>query len=478
MRKLIRLSSILLTPLMVLGLQVGTFSVAHALGNADLAIYTNTSFSNSAIQTQICNSGTDDVTQFTFSQTPTNMTITETYIAIPLSDISDGSDIGSFNDGSNTWTGNLVQNDCITFLSAVTITSSLGSTVSIDSSIVSSELSGPVANVDPNSSNDSTTLSFTNVPKSNLNVSTRLKTTGAITPSSNITYEATLTNVGPGDYVDNGFMILAFVMPEDSTFISATNVTTGAPTSCIPIGPITSLGFQALQTFDYAGDVVACFLTGAFELPSGESNKFDIELTAGATFAAGNAEVIVVIEGNDVDTLSIFRALSLNTDPLADNTGNFVYLSYDPAELNATSTLCPGQPAVSTDGTGCFRISFNKPIYEESFGVEDITVSGSGTVDTLTKIGDNLWELRIKNIKAGQTATISLNTGGIVDYSAIESNTRVLGINAIRYEQATLPQTGVNSSDLATPFMLLLIGIALSISSRKKNIVSVRTIKL
>ncbi len=120
--------------------------------------------------------------------------------------------------------------------------------------------------------------------------------------------------------------------------------------------------------------------------------------------------------------------------------------------------------------------------------MDDIVVTGSGTASSLTKVGDNLWELRIVNIGLGQTANISLNTGGIIDLSAVQSAARVLGITAIRYEIAvaqdttsdtlrsasgTLAETGTSSSNMLTALTLMFTGFALLLTSkyRKKNIV-------
>jgi LPXTG-motif cell wall-anchored protein len=476
MSKFWKSTSLLLTPLMVLGLQVGTLGVAHAAGDADLRVDSFMLFSNSAVQVSLINDGTDDVTEIVLDQVVSNTAITDGYVMQPFSDLDGGSMLGSFDFDTKTWTGNLKQGDGIAIVFEATETSSLGSTVDIATSIVSSELSGG-PNLDPNSSNDTSLTSYTSVAKSDLNVETRLKTTGVITPTTNVTYEATFSSVGPGALVDNGFFIFAFIMPEDSTFVDAVDTDLGDNLNllgCQVIGPIGNLGFEALNNFNYTGDVVACNLSAPSGLPAGTEYKLDFNMTAGETFAAGNAEVIVVVESNDAGTLPIFRALGKNTDPLAENTGNFVYLSYDPTALAATASLCPNQPAVSTDGTACFRISFNKDIVEETFGLEDIAVTGSGTASSLTKIGDNLWELRITGIVSGKEATISLNTGGIVDYSAVQSNTSVLGINTIRFADTagTLPETGNNSSNALTAFALLLTGFVLTQSSKRKRIVS------
>ena len=89
------------------------------------------------------------------------------------------------------------------------------------------------------------------------------------------------------------------------------------------------------------------------------------------------------------------------------------------------------------------------------------------------------------------TATISLLLGGIVDYNAVQSDTQVLGINAIRYAvedspvntgnaqannainnsaSGTLAATGNNGSTSIYAISLILIGFAITFANRKKLI--------
>lgn len=489
MKKLWKTASLLLTPILVLGLQFGNIGLAHAAGNAELSISSDIQYSNTGFYISIYNSqDSDTISEFTINNIATNATLEDGFIdAVPLQ----GADPGSFNTATNTWTGSLEPGDTISILYKIHVTTPVGSTVSITSNIVSSKLVGGAVNVDTTLSNDTATSSFIETLHSDLNVSTRLKTTGTILETTDVTYEVTIENAGLGEYVDKGFFYLVFIMPEDSTFVSMTDTNLSDEVEvnqCNNIGPIENLGFVALNSYSYTGNLMLCPLGTTANLPSGTNYKFEFTMTAGPVFAAGNASVLVLGQGNDVDTLKIWRALAFQTDPFADDTGNFVFLSYDPSELSATSSLCPGQSAISNDGNGCFSISFNKDIYDESFGLDDIVVTGSGTASSLTKVGDNLWELRIVNIGLGQTANISLNTGGIIDLSAVQSAARVLGITAIRYEIAvaqdttsdtlrsasgTLAETGTSSSNMLTALTLMFTGFALLLTSkyRKKNIV-------
>ena len=209
--------------------------------------------------------------------------------------------------------------------------------------------------------------------------------------------------------------------------------------------------------------------------------------------ATGNADVFAFIQGNDTGSMGIHNTVMTGVqliDTLESNpNNNMVLLSYDPSALNATSSLCPGQGEVSTDGTGCFRITFNKAIYEPSFDASDVQITGSGVVDSITKIGDNLWEVKIKDIELNKSATISLLLGGIVDF------TQVLGINTIRYASVdaaggtgganpgsplgtvnsangTLAETGFNSYVFIISMSLILLGLIIAFATRRKKVIS------
>lgn len=450
MRKSVKAISILLTPVLVLALQVGSFSAAHALGNADLSVSTSVNFSDTTLEVRVCNNGPEEVTKFVLNNTLVNFPVNEALVSVATSDTSHGSTLGTFDEDSSTWTGNLLKDDCIHIMFNSNVAA--GQNVSLDSTIVSSELTGAVPNVDPNSSNDvANTTSFVKGENSNLDIQSRLLTQGAISPETVANYELTLKNSGPGAYVDNGFFLVGFVMPTDATFTDMT-VTQGSDvltvTACQVLGPIANLGFSSLS--EYSGNVVACFLQASSDLPVNSTYKFNISMTAGDSFSNGDAKVIAIAEGNDADTYKLFSSIATGADPFNYNTGNFTSLAYDPSQLNATASLCPGQLEVSSDGTGCFRFTFNKAIYENSFGLDDIIVSGSGSATSLTKISDGVWEIKVSGITKNTTATISLNLGGILDYSSIGIQTKVLGIDTIRYAESA-PVVNSDSSVPTTP---------------------------
>ena len=476
--KFSRALSLLVAPLIVMGIQIGTLSTAHAAGDADLGLSTGMYASNSAYSVNIYNTGTDDVIQVVLDVTPTNFLIDESYVSVVMSGITHGSNFGSWDSNTSTWSGLLKPSDSITIIFHGDETVPLGSNVSFSSEIVSSLLVGSIPNVDPNTGNDVSNINYTTTQPSDLNISTRLKTTVVITPTTELVYEVTISNDGPGEHIDNGFFQMNYILPEGATFINTTDPDTGDVldvTGCFSVGPVENLGIPALNTYQYTGEAIVCTLHSTSNLPVGSTYKIEFNLTAGAIFAGGNAEVMALLMGNDLDTYSVVRALSFNEDPTANQNGNFVYLSYDPSALAATASLCPGQPETSIDGTACFRISFNKDIVEETFGIDDIIVSGSGTPSSLTKIADNVWELRISGITLGSSSSISLQTSSILDYSAVESGTSVLGINTIRYEvdgevnsaSGTLAETGANLSLALIAMLLLISGLTISLLLKK-----------
>ena len=382
---------------------------------------------------------------------------------------------------------------CFILIITIDETGNLGEQVTTTTSIVSSIHDvDDVVNVDTNTGNDSETLDpYTIALLPDIKTETRLLTSGAISATDNVEYQIDLSNIGQGTYFDENSFQYIFVLPEGSSFVSVAdgepgdllNATSG---NCVNYG---RMGIEVPvpgADYFYGRQIVLCSLTltSGNELPVGNAvYSFKVTLLAGADLAAGNANVMGLFQGNDAGTLDyqfkVMTGIQLIDTIVSEPNDNIVFLSYDPTALNATASLCPGQPAVSTDGTGCFRISFNKEIYEPFFDVTDIQITGSGSVDTLFKLGNNLWEVRIKNIEPNKTATISLLLGGIVDYSAVESQTQVLGINAIRYAvdaapvasnsaSGALANTGSETTSASFAFGMLLVGLSLVFASRKK----------
>ncbi len=504
----------LIVALCVLGIQLGSVTAAHADTDADLRISVSTSMANTAIQVSVCNYGPSDVTQFVLDVDTTNFDVYEARNAAFGSNSprpENGGDRGTFDIGTMTWNGYLEyeagDNDtyferCIYIGFAGHSTGDVGTPVTITASIVSSELSDTSVNVDPVSENDSANAEpFTAHLDPDISVDTRLKTSGEITASSNVAFEVKLTNVGEGVYYDDGYAMLAFIIPDGATLNSVTDADGSDALSIIDGDPdadpgkvcaspgrvedlVANLGMASLA--GYSGLVVVCMFEISEEWVPGTSYKIDINITAGATFAAGTAEVVGFFEGNDQDTLGLQLLLIDESDIFAAGNNNIIHLAYDPESLQATSNRCPGQGETTSDGTGCFRITFNKKIYVESFDEGDIDLGGKGIISGFDQIDDYTWEIHVAQIPLNETVTFLLDLDGLIqDYSAVIITTQVLGVNTIRYEVAstqpgstsgstsatgTLSATGMHKPDFTTPALLIGLGIAMvAWSSRRKR---------
>lgn len=481
MKKFPRYIALLTIAVSVLGFQFGTLTAAHADTDADLRINAVSSFTNGGVMSDVCNDGPSSVTQFVLSYDFTNYE-RETTFTTPFGNAP--TDLGFIDPDTLTWNGIMDSGQCVSLASLGEPTGSVGSTVEATVHIVSSVLSDSSVNVDPNLGNNDATMDPTTVElQPDLTLSTRLATTGEITPTSHLVYEATVENTGEGSYVDNGFFMIAFLVPENATFEDITDADANDPVSpagaCQSPGTLASLGFSALS--QYSGLVEVCPLQTTDDIAPGDSFKLNFNIIAGDDFAAGNAEVVGIMEGNDRDTLRLLKSVSLGEDPFLQGNDNIVHLAYDPSELSVNVDRCPGQGETTTDGTGCFRITFSKLIYIPSFTAADIDLGGNGEVDSLTRLDSFTWELRVKNIPLNATVHMLLNLNGIQDLSAVQNTTQVLGINTIRYESTsgsasgstsangTLAQTGMRKPDFATPAVLLLLGmVLLGFAKRRK----------
>ena len=86
MKKLWKTASLLLTPILVLGLQFGNIGLAHAAGNAELSISSDIQYSNTGFYISIYNSqDSDTISEFTINNIATNATLEDGFIdAVPL----------------------------------------------------------------------------------------------------------------------------------------------------------------------------------------------------------------------------------------------------------------------------------------------------------------------------------------------------------------------------------------------------------
>ena len=474
MKKYKSLLSIALVALMAIGIQVATLSAANAATNTDLSIDGRRTFANHAIDIDVCNEGSTAVKEIVLDIDSTNFVFNDSFFNVPETNASNR---GSYDVDTSTWTGLLDAGQCFKLIISGNETASLGDSVTTSISIASS-----IHNVDDAINND---------------------TDNSNDPITFDPYTISLSNIGQGTYINTNSFQYIFVLPEGSAFVSIADNDPGdllnaSSGNCFNYGRMNiEVPIPGADYFT-GRQIVICSLSlsSGTELPADDSiYSFNVIITAGTGLASGTADVMGLFQGNDTGTMkyqnTVMNGIQLIDTFDSDPNDNIAFLSYDPSALNATASLCPGQSEISTDGTGCFRISFNKDIFEPSFDVTDIEVSGSGIVDTLIKVSDNLWEVRVKNIELNKTATISLLLGGIVDYNAVQSDTQVLGINAIRYAvedspvntgnaqannainnsaSGTLAATGNNGSTSIYAISLILIGFAITFANRKKLI--------
>lgn len=451
--------------LAVLTMQFGMISVVHAAGEADLNIWITTQVGG--YQIGVCNDGPTSVKEFTLDTNLTNLSRVREGV-FPAG--TSAQTQGSYDSNSGVWTGLVQDTECVNLVAETTTTGDIGQAAEIEATILSSVLEDDTPNTNLNTGNDTATSSYTIVLEPDIVLETRLSSVdpvGDITPTSVITYDAKIKNVGPGTFTHNGFLIIAFVIPDGASLDSVTDSNTSDNMdlgTCTNIGPISGLGFSALAGL--GGDSIFCDLpvTGSGELPVNSEYLFEFKVTAGNDFANGDAEVVAIVEGNDRDTVKLFLNLAFNENPLSFDNDNFQYLAYDPNALRVTVSRCPGQGETTTNGTGCFILSFNKKPYAPEFTADDIVLTAGQQVDEFTQLSDTTWRIVVSGIKQGTTFTLTLKENSVQDYSAVLNDVKVLGENTIRFEN-DLPETGKHV-DWITPLVLIGLGFIL-IKSRK-----------
>jgi LPXTG-motif cell wall-anchored protein len=282
------------------------------------------------------------------------------------------------------------------------------------------------------------------------------------------------------------FFILVFILPPDATFSSFEDAELGDAiyldenSYCDSPGTVEQVGLGSGLSAYYDRTIFICNLSvsGDGTLPADDTiYPFQVNLVAGESLAAGSADVIALIEGNDVDTITLMKTMNQGDDPLSIGSNNVAYLNYDPTELTATVNRCSGQGETTTDGTGCFTITFNKLIYVPSFTTDDFDLGGVGNVSGFNQLDDFTWRVNVSGILPGQQLTLNLRLNEIQDYSAQQNETQVLGINTIRFEAAgsaaagTLPATGNNTSTSVLAVAMILLGVGITFASRRKALV-------
>ena len=127
MAKIWKPITLLLTPILVLGLQFGTLEVSYAATNTDLRLDANRGFANQAIELDICNEGSTAVKQIALDVESTNFEYND-YFFDNID--SDASNLGSYNMQTMTWTGLLDAGECVNLVLIGNETGNLGETES------------------------------------------------------------------------------------------------------------------------------------------------------------------------------------------------------------------------------------------------------------------------------------------------------------------------------------------------------------
>jgi len=461
--------------------------------SGDLSIGVASVAGDRAFAALVCNNGTDDVIEISFDINSTNYDI-GTGVALPPGFAgSNAPSSGNFDTNTQVWTGTLMGSDsalaatpdplptpqCVAIGFVGDVTGPVGQTITFTAEILSSTLGDSTPNVDPNDTND--VASMTTPPIAldpNLVLETRLLTSGEITNGTPVSYELTIKNTGAGQFVNDGGnpMGVYFILPEGTTFVDVTDedLTDNLTVStCGSQGNVGS-GPQRLPAFaGYDAELAGCQVipTSGF-VPAGASYKLKFNMIANGPFSTGDTEVIAILVANDKDSILLQLAMfTPSTDPFNIDNDNFVYLGFDGSELRATVARCAGIGDVVTSNTACFTMSFNKTIFADSLDPTDLVVT-NGEIDSLTRVGNNLWEIRLKNLTPNQVVSITVSpTNDILDYSAVIAATQVLGINTVRYEvaadaaatraQGSLPDTGFDLQVLVSALLLIGSGLVM-----------------
>jgi hypothetical protein len=470
----------------LIALAIGTFVIAtpaYAVGDADLSVETVVDLGGTSLRANICDAG-GTVEQIDFDYSAPGLTL-DSFVINPID--SAATDNGSINPTTGVWTGTLADTECITINVLFEIPAA-GTVVNGTVSVASSLLDGGATNVDPDSSNNSDAIDpITIAQRPDLAIAARLVTPGEIENGKEISYEVTVSNVGDGDETNSaGNFLIAFLVPPDVTFNEfvdadlddSVDVDTS---SCITV-PISATPFApALTEYADYSDVYCNFSLNA-PLASGESATFTANLTATSAFTSNSTAVITVVEGSDVDTLSLAKRLLKGLAPdITDLNNNFLALVYNNDPLQVTINRCAGTDAVVTVDDACFTVHFSKPIYAPSFTVNDLVLSGGGSVSSFVQNSATTWTVHVTGMTAGGTLALTLGADSVVDLSAINNDVHVLGENTVRFEvpgsasgnsaSGTLAVTG-SKSDPLTAILLIALGLLLVAAAGKKSRVS------
>ena len=109
-------------------------------------------------------------------------------------------------------------------------------------------------------------------------------------------------------------------------------------------------------------------------------------------------------------------------------------------------------------------------------------LTGGGTVSGFTQDSPTRWTVHITGMTPNGTLALTLGAASVQDYSAIDNDVHVLGENTVRYAvdtpaaaaagtttaNGTLAKTGFDSETLYSSLFMLILGLGLTIVSKKK----------
>ncbi len=478
----------------LLAVQIGFSSMASAAGNNNMSPSSGWLYGDGSVSFSICNQGSTSIKQAQVSFSATNYEIEVVHAFILQVNPQLGSNPGTFNNSTGIWTGLVEPSKCIELMGFGHPTGNIGDQMTVTMNLLSTT---EVDNtIETYTGVSTTTPPLGTILPSDITSQARLLTTGSIVSGDTVSYQIDITNQGPGTlYGTNNFLLYGFVVPEGTTFSSVEDLDPSDHfeidgSSCMQAGTVSMLQIPGMEDYN-SRTLIFCFpTTPDGTLPAGETiYPFKVNLTAGASLASGDSDVVGLLESNDRGTADIVRSALSGVNVLTQNINNIAYLQYDPSDLQVTINRCPGQAATSTTGTGCFQVSFNKMIYAPSFSIDDIVLNGgTGSVTSFNQLDDYTWEVRVADVSPGTTLTLLLGTDSVQDYSAVLNNVQVLGENTIRFvnastpsgngssnsdstnsAQGTLANTGTNTNIAFLAFLLICVGVLLVYKTRSKN---------
>lgn len=484
------------TVMAVLSFQILTMAPVHAAGPVTAGTWQAVQYGDSLAMYGICNAGSEDITSAIVEYDMTNVEVEDAGVFYFASlDPNAATDMGTYNKNTNTWTGLVEQSQCVYMYAMLNNTGAVGTTATSIISITSaSDDENNVTVQDGVSSQQSWTIQA----DADLSTEARLLTSGDVQSGDEIEYQIDIRNEGDGVYnyigTDGPPFMYVFAMPAGSTFVSVEDLDLDDDLvvdndACVNQGTLSDIGISGIDELADR-NIIMCNLSPkepSTTLPANSPvYSFKVNLIAGSSLAVGDSDVLGVIEGTERGTVELVTAIMHGENAFELESDNIVLLNYNPSDLRVTINRCPGQNATTTNGNGCFRVSFNKKIYAPSFTEDDLVLSGStGDVKYFEQVDDFTWEVHVEGITRGTTLSLALGADSVQDYSAIMNNVQVLGENTIRYEveeaadpasenkttaNGTLARTGSNIGNFYLAMGILVAGAVLTALTRRRSV--------